>query len=257
MTRIGIIFTPDNASEADLWRWAPPGVTLHFTRTPFETLIESPGASWCPTDRELTDATRTFTLIRPAVTTLACTSGSFIGGLEDEERIRRTISAAGGSVAQTTSGALLDALDVLGVRAVAVATPYDETTTARLGAFLGSAGYTVASLINDEPPTPEDLSRVAADDVIRLARAADRPDADALFVSCAALETYDLISTLERDLSKPVITSGQVTMWAALGAAGVDPNVADQMLMRQAWRRSVRSSSDPRPQHLHSDQLRC
>jgi maleate isomerase len=54
----------------------------------------------------------------------------------------------------------------------------------------------------------------------RLIREADSPDAEAVFVSCTNLPTYDLIAPLERELGKPVLTANQVTMWSALRLAG-------------------------------------
>jgi GNAT superfamily N-acetyltransferase len=62
--------------------------------------------------------------------------------------------------------------------------------------------------------------RVSYEEVVRAVRAADRPEAEAVFISCTNLSTYDVIAPLERLLGKPVITANQVTMWAALRAVG-------------------------------------
>ncbi len=43
----------------------------------------------------------------------------------------------------------------------------------------------------------------------------DRPEAQALFISCTNLPTYDVIEPLEHALGKPVLTANQVTMWDA------------------------------------------
>ena len=58
---------------------------------------------------------------------------------------------AGAKLAQTTSGALLDALHVIGATSVAVGTPYRGNVTEELGAFSRRAGYSVASLIREDP----------------------------------------------------------------------------------------------------------
>ena len=49
-------------------------------------------------------------------------------------------------------------------------------------------------------------------------RGGDPADAEAIFVSCTNLATYDVIAPLEAELGKPVITANQVTMWAMLEA---------------------------------------
>lgn len=63
-----------------------------------------------------------------------------------------------------------------------------------------------------------------------LAARAHRPDADVLFLSCTALETIGLIEGLERRYGIPVLTSTQVTMWAALRSIGATPTISGQRL---------------------------
>jgi maleate isomerase len=53
-----------------------------------------------------------------------------------------------------------------------------------------------------------------------LVRDTDTPDAEAVFVSCTNLPTYDVIAKLEAELDKPVLTANQVTIWSALVLAG-------------------------------------
>ena len=45
-------------------------------------------------------------------------------------------------------------------------------------------------------------------------------DAEAVFISCTNLPTYDVIATLEAELGKPVLTANQVTIWSALRVIG-------------------------------------
>lgn len=54
--------------------------------------------------------------------------------------------------------------------------------------------------------------------VCDLIRDSDHPEADAVFVSCTALPTYDVVAPLEQALGKPIVTANQATMWAALRA---------------------------------------
>jgi maleate isomerase len=54
------------------------------------------------------------------------------------------------------------------------------------------------------------------------------------------LETFDLIADLEAKLGKPVLTAMQVTMWAALGACGVEGGEVPQALFRRSWQPSRR-----------------
>jgi maleate isomerase len=243
MKRVGVLFTPDSANDRDFWRWCPPDATLLVTRTPLEAswTEERPSDQigdppiWIPTDHEVAEGVRALILADPAVITYACTSGGFCGPHDNERRIRDVMSDAGAKLAQTTSGALLDALRVIGATSVAVGTPYRGNVTEELGAFIAREGYSVSSLIHEDPAPGEVEVHLTEERVIDLALRADRPGADVVFLSCTNLETFDLIPKLERRLAKPVLTATQVTMWAVLGAAGAGVSGASQSLLRNRW----------------------
>jgi maleate isomerase len=65
--------------------------------------------------------------------------------------------------------------------------------------------------------------------------AVDRPDAEAVFVSCTNVPTYDIIAPLERMLGKPVLTANQVTMCSALARFGA-PAMGDGQRLVHASR---------------------
>jgi len=58
------------------------------------------------------------------------------------------------------------------------------------------------------------------DEIIALVRRVDRPEVQAIFISCTDLRVLELVDVLEQELSKPVLTSNQVTLWAILEALG-------------------------------------
>ena len=60
-----------------------------------------------------------------------------------------------------------------------------------------------------------------------LARLADVPDADAVVLSGTGLPTIGVLEELERELRKPVISSNQASLWAALRLARITDAVAD------------------------------
>jgi maleate cis-trans isomerase len=53
-------------------------------------------------------------------------------------------------------------------------------------------------------------------------RRADRPDAEAVFLSGTGLPTLAMLQALEDDLGKPVISASSAMMWNALRIAGVN-----------------------------------
>lgn len=156
-----------------------------------------------------------------------CTSGSFVRGVAGERRMREVMVESGAPAAVTTSGALVDALRHLAVRDVAVASPYLQALRRLLDAFLRAAGFRVVTHYGLD--LDQHIWQVS-DGVIRdLVLAADRASAEAVFVACTNLPTYDLIAELEAELGKPVLTANQVSLWAALRSTGSTPPVAQRL----------------------------
>src|SRR6266568_8430492 len=228
-TGIGLIAPFDFVLDREYWEWIPANVSLHVTRTPFlDRQVGVDMAEQLSEDEVLTAAARELTIADPAVTVFACTSGSFVHGLAGERRCRQAILAGGARRALTTSGALVEALTALAIRRIAVATPYDASTTTRLIEFLDEAGFgtTSCAFLGLEG----DIFRVSSNTVDRLVRAADCEDAEAIFISCTNLWTREVLSTLEHELGKPVLSANQVTVWAALKAVGAKGEVPGQRL---------------------------
>jgi maleate isomerase len=156
--------------------------------------------------------------VSPLVTAYACTSGSFIGGLVGEAALVAAMEDAGAPAAVTTSGALLIALRQLRITRIAAVTPYTEDLNEGLDGYLAEAGVEVVASAG--LGLSSEIWTVPYETTSDLVRDTDTPDAQAVFVSCTNLPTYDVIAKLEADLGKPVLTANQVTMWAALTIAG-------------------------------------
>ncbi len=117
----------------------------------------------------------------------------------------------------------LAAFDRLGVRRVALLTPYIEEVDRAMAGYLKARAITVTAMASFDLESDSDMARIPPDDVVRagldLGRAAP---ADALFVSCTALRAWPAIEPLERALGRPVVTSHQALLWHALRLAGCD-----------------------------------
>ena len=66
------------------------------------------------------------------------------------------------------------------------------------------------------------MVRVAPDYIAEFALAQDRADADAIFVSCGALRTLEVVAEIEARAGKPVVCSNQAMIWDCLRLAGID-----------------------------------
>ncbi|WP_198586832.1 maleate cis-trans isomerase family protein [Glycomyces xiaoerkulensis] len=212
---IGVIAPFDLALERELWRWVPMEVSLHLARTPYEPLPVSTAMARLVSDsRHIAAATRDVLQVEPEVVAYLCSSGSFVNGIDYERSLVKAICDAGAPDAVTTSGALAEVLEQLDVHRISVLTPYDADLTARLHDFLAELG--VETLSSDHLGLGGGIWKVNYRTIAERIIAANHPDAEAIFVSCTNLPTYDLIEPLEAGLGKPVLTANQLTMWASL-----------------------------------------
>lgn len=228
---IGMVVPHDMALDRELWRWVPEELTMLLTRTPYSPLGEvNPEMVLDLSDPEMVARTATdLVTVEPLAYGYACTSGSFINGVAGEHAIADAITTTTGRPAVTTSGALVMAMDALGIHRVAVATPYDIELGAAFERYLHEVGVGVAAIRN--LGLTQNIWRVGYRQTYDLLRGVDRADADAVLLCCTNLATYDLIAELEHSLGKPVITANQATVWATLRVAGYCAMGAGQRLL--------------------------
>lgn len=229
---VGVVTPYDFALDRELWRWVPKGAHLMLTRTPAAELDVSLTQAEVVSDPEMvTRCAREVITPVPSALAYACTSGSFVGGRAGERQLVAAMLSTGVSSAVTTSGALVRALASLGARRLAVATPYDEEITQRLADYLAESGIRITAAAH--LGLTERIWTVPYATTVELVRSIATTPCDAVFVSCTNLATYDLIAPLERELGVPVLTANQVTLWAALRAAGLRAVGPGQALLRQ------------------------
>jgi maleate isomerase len=226
---VGVVAPFDFALDRELWRWAPDDISLYMTRLPFVPVpVTVEMASELSDPDRVRRATKDVLAPEPLVVTYACASGSFVGGSCGERALHGSMMSAGAPAATTTSGGLVEALRVLGLRRIAVVTPYIDSVTERLLTFLGEHGVEVVSSVG--LGLLDHIWKVGYAEIVQAVAAVDVPEAEGLFISCTNVPTYDIIGPLERWLGKPVLTANQVTMWSALHAIGSPMMAAGQWL---------------------------
>lgn len=218
---IGIVAPFDFALDDEYVHWLPDDVAIFFTRTP---AIENKAvtvelAHEVSSEVAVVPAVSSLLAVQPAAIGYACTSGSFVGGVKGEQHLHDVMMHAGAPAAVTTSAALVQALQHLNIKNVAIATPYNQDLTDLLGDFLNEAGYNVVS--SGYLDMEENIARVNTDAVKRMAKIVDHPNAEAIFFSCTNLHTFEVIEELERELGKPILSANQVTVWASLKAGNL------------------------------------
>ncbi|MBA0049648.1 decarboxylase [Streptomyces sp. AJS327] len=150
----------------------------------------------------------------------ACTSASFVFGWEGAHEQVNELSATAGLPASSTSFAFAHAVRELGVERVAVAATYPEDVAELFAAFLKAAGAEVVAMRGSGIITAAEVGTWGMEEVRRMARAGDHPDAEAVLLPDTALHSAAWIPALEEELGKPVLTANQVTAFEGLRLLG-------------------------------------
>ena len=153
----------------------------------------------------------------------ACTSGSIAIG--PDRVLQRIAEGQPGVPATTPVTAAVDGLKHLGIDRIALLTPYRDSVNQPIAKFIQDSGISIAKMSTFDMDSDIDVGRIPLPAIIDAALAADSPDAEAIFLSCTALQATDCIETLEDRLGKPVLTSNQAMLWRALRLAGYDGKI--------------------------------
>jgi arylmalonate decarboxylase len=211
--------------DVELARLLPPGVTYHATRL----LLDGPATpeSYERMGQNVARAAQELATAEVDAVAYSCTVGS--AGSEGAQVVQ-VIERICGVPAITTADAVLEAFAALGAGRIAVATPYVSEVNEAERRFLEQAGLEVLCIeglgIGRGATDRRTFSHQPPSRTYALACSVDRPEAEAIFLSCANLPTLEIVAALERDLGKPVVTSNGATLRAVLRRAGVRQPIA-------------------------------
>ena len=222
--RIGFVALANGyTAEHEVNRMLPDGFVLYITRVWSDNSVTLDNLR-----RIESDLTRAVGMILPQddldVMVYSCTSGTVAIG---EAAVERCVHAARADIPVTNPvTAALAAFEALGIRRIALLTPYIVEVTAAMRAYLTSRGMEVVRAANFDIELNSDIQRVSPASIHDAALTLDLSGADALFISCTALRTAEVIEGIEQALGKPVVTSNQALTWHALRLAGYDKPMA-------------------------------
>jgi maleate cis-trans isomerase len=218
--RIGLLYPETGLLDEEFWGFAPEGTAVFIARTLVKARASIDVLTDMAESRDVERFVQGFAKIDMDVVAYACTAAGFIRGYGLDEELNRRMSEAAGVPATNTSTASVRAMRHLGLRRIAVATPYQGEIDDRLRAFLTQSGFEVTRQ-EGLGLHGRDINLVPLDRIYRLARSVDSADADGVYIACTGFRSLEILETLEQDLGKPVVSANQATMWDALRLAGV------------------------------------
>ena len=210
----GVLIPSTNTTvEIEYNRLLPPSLQVHIGR------LKSSGAGhFAPSeDADIDYQAQLLGTAKVAVISLAQTSASLFGD-DYDANVTRRMSAAAGVPAITSAQAIGQAIQALGVRRIALVSPYSPAVLERARHYYESKhglevptvhGFAATDAYMIGKLGPEN----ARDAFIRI----NHPGIDAFVVPGGNFPTMSFVADWEREFGKPVVTTNQAALWAMLG----------------------------------------
>lgn len=223
MKRIGLILPSVNVHmEPEFNALGLKDVQFFATRV---MLKETTEESLVAMENDLDYAARLIATVYPDVIAYACTSGSFIKGPAWDNKIMNTVTEIAKCPAVTTSYSVLEGIKALGLKKIAMFTPYTDYLNEKETAYFGNKGIEVVAERGLQIIDSEILHSQTEDTIKRNVREIDVPEAQGVFISCTDFKGMGVAQELEDELGKPVLSSNITTLWWLLRQIGYPENI--------------------------------
>jgi maleate isomerase len=144
-----------------------------------------------------------------------------------QERLRRCAADAGADIPVISSaGALLDGLNRLGAKRIALVAPYMKPLTRVVVDYIEAEGFTVVDFTALEIPDNLDVGRHDPARLPGIVSGLALAEADAIVLSaCVQMPSLAAVAQVEAETGRPVITAASATTYAMLRQLDLDAYV--------------------------------
>lgn len=156
----------------------------------------------------------------------ACTSGATMIGEAEVDRMIRAVHPQAKTSNPIT--ACKAALSALGLKRIALVTPYPPEVTLEMQANLRNAGFETVAVASFNQSDDFTVARISSQSILNAATTIGaRDDVEGVFVSCTSLRALEVIEAAEARIQKPVVASNQALAWHLMRLAGLDDRTAN------------------------------
>lgn len=152
------------------------------------------------------------------------------GAHKDAERQIAEIVASreGAAAVSSSAGALLRAIEALGLQRVAIITPYVQALTDAVAGYLEGAGITVVERVSLAVQDNIEVGRLNQEQLLEHALDLDLSGADGLIISaCVQMPSLRVLPRAEELLGIPVLSAATAGVFDLLTGLGLDTEVPD------------------------------
>lgn len=167
------------------------------------------------------ELSKVFSELGTDIIVYSCAETAFLKGVDGNAYISKKITELTNQPAVTAMSSMVEALQHLNIDKISLVTPYTEHRTEIMSDFFERMGIGVRGVesqdfslksndkrewyeCNTQPP------RVA----YQMAKKANTKESQAIVISATNFRTFEIISELEEDTGKPVITTNQAILWS-------------------------------------------
>lgn len=226
-----IVLAVDSTMEQEFRQILPQeGIALYANRIPFSNQVTRETLAALESD-----IVKSAELIHPGrrldVLAFGCTSGTIVIG---KDKVFAKLREVRPDIACTTPMvAGVEGCKALGIRRLALLTPYIEEINRMVREFIENHGLEVPVMGSFNNPNDDEVARIAPESLRDAILDLGREDVEAVFVSCSSLQVTPVIEECEAKLGKPVMSSNQAMAWHSLRLAGyTDPIPSFGRLLR-------------------------
>lgn len=168
--------------------------------------------------RHMADAVRSFGSLQLRAFGFGCTGSSYLAGRELEDRLSDEAAAEARIPVITAAQAIRFTLRALGVRSIALVSPYPETLAAAGYRYWEDAGLRIVARRRVDPALTDThrIYELGSDDALQALRRLDTAGAEALVASGTGMPTLRALRSLRNETSLPVLSSNLCLAWALL-----------------------------------------
>ena len=152
-----------------------------------------------------------------------CTSGTIAIGAE---RIKQEVNNSKPDAKVTTPiTAAIKAFNYLGIKKIAVLTPYPKDVNETVFNYLNENNLTIDSFSSFNLEYDSEIAQVSLESLQKEIAKIDLSNVDGLFVSCTALKILDVLDKIEKLQNTTIISSNQAIIWDCLRSVGIDTKI--------------------------------
>lgn len=224
-----IVPSTNTVVEHDLSVMRPPGITFHAGRMhitrPDLADDEQFGDLLVQINESIDDAVDRVMTCQPDYLLMGMSAATFWGGVAGNAAFEERMRERSGLPVSTGAAACRDALSRLGVRRIAVFSPYQPVADVEVGGYFTEAGFDVAAITGLRCASATAIAEVTPAEIAETVRAIDSPDVEAIVQVGTNLSFVAQADALEGWLGKPVVAINAATLWHALRAQGFDDRI--------------------------------